>query len=64
MAFGSFECLRKLDIFLWRAIREVLPTKVNLFKRQGVADGLYEQCHDSVEDSIHALWYCDSVKPI
>ena len=32
MAFGNLWCLRKFDIFLWRAVREVLPTKLHLFK--------------------------------
>jgi len=40
MAFGNFGCLRKFDIFLWRAVREALPTKLNLFKWQVVAEGL------------------------
>ena len=29
-----------------------------------VADGLCELCYDCNEDSVHALWYCDLVKPI
>ena len=29
-----------------------------------VAEGLCEQCRESNEDSIHALWFCDSVKAI
>ena len=29
-----------------------------------MAEGLCEQCHDSNEDSIHAMWLYDSVKSI
>nr|POE97230.1 hypothetical protein CFP56_60335 [Quercus suber] len=45
-------------------VREALPTKINLCKRQVVIDGMCEQCRDLAEDSIHALWFCDSVKSI
>ena len=55
---------QKVWHFLWKAVREALPTKFNLCKRQVVADGLCEQCRDSAKDSIHVLWFCDSVKPI
>ena len=52
---------QKVRHFLWRAIRESLPTKLNLQKRQVVANGLCEQCHESNEDSVRALWYCESI---
>ena len=46
----------KVRHFVWRAVRNSLPTKLNLHKRQ--------VCRDCLEDSIHALWYCDAVKAI
>nr|POE80999.1 putative ribonuclease h protein [Quercus suber] len=55
---------QKIKHFLWRAVREALPTKINLCKRQVVVDGMCKQCRDSAEDSIHALWFCDSAKSI
>lgn len=55
---------QKIKHFLWRVVREVLPTKINLCKRQVVVDGMCVQCRDSAEDSIHALWFCDSAKSI
>ena len=55
---------QKIKHFLWKAVREALPTKINLCKRQVVVDGMCEQCRDSAEDSIHALWFCVSAKSI
>ena len=54
----------KVCHFLWRVVREVLPTKLNLLKRNVVADGLCELCRESNEDCLYALWLCDSVKAI
>lgn len=36
----------KVCHFIWRAIRESLPIKLNLHKRQVVTDGLCELCRD------------------
>ena len=54
----------KVRHFLWRVVRYALLTKINLLKRNVVADGLCELCYKSNEDSLHALWLCDSVKAI
>nr|POE82156.1 hypothetical protein CFP56_77222 [Quercus suber] len=43
---------------------DALPTKLNLLKRNVVADGLCEIYCESNEDSLHALWLCDMVKAI
>ena len=50
--------------FVWRAVRNSLPTKLNLHKCQVVSEGLCDMCRDCLEDSICALWYCDAVKAI
>ena len=42
----------------------MLPTKLNLLKRNVVDDGLCELCRESNEDCLYALWLCDSVKAI
>ena len=42
----------------------MLPTTLNLLKRNVMVEGLYELCRESNEDSFHALWLCDSVKAI
>ena len=54
----------KVRHFLWQAIRESLPTKSNLHRRQVLNSGICDACGDCAEDGIHALWLCDAVKPI
>ena len=54
----------KVKHFLWRAVREALPTKCNLHRRQVLSSGICDACGDYGEDEIHALWFCDAVKPI
>ena len=45
-------------------VRDALPTKLNMLKWNVVADRLCELCCESNEDSLHALWLCDTVKAI
>ena len=45
-------------------VQEALPNKLNLLKQNVVANGLCELYRESNEDSLHALWLCDSVKAI
>ena len=54
----------KVRHFLWRTIRESLPTKCNLHRRQVLSSGICDACGDYGEDEIHALWFYDAVKPI
>ena len=54
----------KVKHFLWRAIRESLPTKSNLHRQQVLSSGVCEACGNYAEDGIHVLWLCDAVKPI
>ena len=58
------EVLNKVRHFLWRAIHESLPTKINLYKCLVLHSGICDACGDCAEDGIHALWLCDAVKPI
>ena len=58
------EVPNKVCHFVWRAVGESLPTKKNLVKRCVATDGHCGLCEVEVEDSIHALWLCDDVKPI
>ncbi|KAK9998718.1 hypothetical protein SO802_018321 [Lithocarpus litseifolius] len=60
----KIEVPNKVRHFIWRAVGESLPTKKNLMKRCIVSDALCGLCESEVEDSIHALWLCDGVKPI
>ena len=45
----------KIKNFLWRACRNVLPTKQALLKRKVTVDPIYERCHSVVEESVHAV---------
>ena len=58
------EVLNKVRHFLWRAIHESLPTKINLYKCLVLHSGICDACGDCAEDGIHALWLYDAVKPI
>nr|XP_023875073.1 uncharacterized protein LOC111987580 [Quercus suber] len=48
----------KIKNFLWRACRNVLPTKQALLKRKVIADPICERCCSAVEESVHAVWSC------
>ena len=60
----KLKVLNKVRHFLWRTIRESLPTKCNLHRRQVLSSGICDACGDYGEDEIHALWFYDAVKPI
>ena len=45
-------------IFLWRACRNVLPTKQALLKRKVTADLISERCRSAIKESMHAIWSC------
>lgn len=60
----KFRVPNKVRHFMWRAVRNSLPTKLNLHKRQVVSDGCCDACSNCLEDSIHALWYCDVARAI
>ena len=48
----------KIKNFLWRACRNVFPTKQALMCRKILEDPICERCKLAVEDSVHALWSC------
>ena len=48
----------KVKNFLWRACRNVLPTKQPLLKRKVTADPICERCRSAVGESVHAIWSC------
>ena len=54
----------KVRHFLWQAIRESLPSKSNLHRRQVLISGICDACGDYVKDGIHILWFYDAMKPI
>ena len=59
----SLPCPKKIQIFLWKAIRNRLPTKTFLaFGRQHV-DSFYPRCQ-SLETAIHILQDCPWAREI
>nr|POE73187.1 putative ribonuclease h protein [Quercus suber] len=48
----------KVRSFLWRALKNSIPTKLNLRRRTILADDWCDQCKGATEDVIHVLWSC------
>lgn len=48
----------KVQNFLWRAIKNSIPTEVNLKRRMILTDDRYNHCKGATEDVLHALWSC------
>jgi len=46
----------KVRNFLWRAIRNSIPTKKNLKQRMVLTDDGCDHCHGEPEDVLLALW--------
>ena len=47
-----------MKVFAWRAYHEILPTRVNLAKRNIIRENLCLCCQRVPETVIHALWEC------
>uniref|UniRef100_A0A2N9G5G6 Reverse transcriptase zinc-binding domain-containing protein n=1 Tax=Fagus sylvatica TaxID=28930 RepID=A0A2N9G5G6_FAGSY len=62
-AVWSLRIPKKCQTFAWRASREALPTRVNLLKRRIPLDPQCENCRNSPEDVLHAVWSCPLIKP-
>jgi hypothetical protein len=53
-----------VKVFMWRACHNLLPTKLNLFKRK-VVDFNICPCDEREEETIvHALWECPSAQDV
>lgn len=50
--------------FLWWAIKNSIPSKVNLKHRMVISEDCCEQCKGESKDMIHALWSCSQISPI
>ena len=60
----ELEVLNKIKHFIWRACRESLPTKKNLFTKKVTRNAICDLCHDGVEDVLHVLWGCQVLKEV
>ena len=54
----------KIQNFTWRACRNILPTKANLFRRQVAQDNKCEACGNVEETTGHLLWHCHRAKEV
>ncbi|XP_040996168.1 uncharacterized protein LOC121242360 [Juglans microcarpa x Juglans regia] len=52
----------KVRVFAWRACKESLPSKYNLFKRKIIDSPACDFCNNSIEDVSHAVLQCHIVK--
>ena len=50
---------KKVCNFLWRVVKDSLPTKLNLRLRHIPLDDTFEGCNDQSESLLHCLWLCD-----
>jgi hypothetical protein len=60
----SLQIPKKCQHFAWRASREALPTRVNLCRRRLPIDPTRENCRNSPEDVLHAVWTCPSIHSV
>jgi ribonuclease HI len=63
-AVWSLRIPKKCQLFVWRASREALPTRVNLCKRHIPIDPKCENCRKCPEDVLHAVWSCPVLTPV
>ena len=48
----------KVRHFAWRACRNILPTKDNLFHRKVLTENLCDECGEATESTGHQIWSC------
>jgi len=67
-AFGDLWKLKiptKASIFAWRLIRDRLPTKINLRRRQvQISDAFCPFCRNEEEDASHLFFDCTKTQPL
>jgi hypothetical protein len=63
-AIWSLHVPPKTRHFLWRACHNSLPTRSNLHHRHILADPSCSSCTNQIESTIHALWQCQTIKPV
>lgn len=47
--------------FVWRACKEALPSKANLYLRKITQDDLCESYKDRIKDGSHSIFFCSNV---
>lgn len=62
--FWGLAVQTKVHNFLWRAIKNSIPSKTNLKRRKIIPKDICDHCKSSNEDVVHALWSCPHLSPI
>ena len=60
----QFQVPNKIKHFLWRICNNALPIMANLHWRHIVPSASCAQCNTLLEDSLHAVWYCEVVTKV
>nr|POE68352.1 putative ribonuclease h protein [Quercus suber] len=60
----GLQVLPKVRNLVWRAIKDSVPSKVNLRRRRILADDLCDHCKGALKDTVHALWSCPLLAPV
>ena len=56
--------LKVVQVFLWNACHDILPTRVNLHRRKMIDDPLCPLCLQEEETTGHILWSCPSAQDV
>ncbi|XP_042954503.1 uncharacterized protein LOC122290886 [Carya illinoinensis] len=65
-----WESIWKLNVqgvvkhFLWKACHDLLPTRLNLFKKRVIECNKCPVCENEVETTIHAVWCCPAASDV
>ena len=54
----------KIRNFLWRAIKDTIPTKANLKRRRVIPTDCCDHCFNTSKNTLHALWSCPSLSQV
>jgi hypothetical protein len=63
-AIWSLQVPKYVQSFLWRACRDLLPTRDKLLRRKIVQDPFCPMCGTEAETPGHLLWWCDSARVV
>ena len=60
----SMDLLNKVKHFAWKACKNILATKENLWKRKITRDGVCEGYKKEIESTGHLFWTCQKAKEV
>jgi len=60
----AMELPNAVKMFVWRACQNILPSRVNLFRRKVIEEAKCPCCEVEDETLIHALWTCPAAQDV